>query len=130
MPLHSCWQTRFGFRAIFACSREMALGRSAAAAIKSQVRTVVWSSDAGHGTGAAGDGNASERHALHTRERAKQAERRRVRMSASVLSFVPEVRDGGGSRMNVDTLRRYVQFFIIRVFDRRRTQNEQGIEYI
>ena len=27
LPIHSCWQTRSGFRAIFACSREMTLGR-------------------------------------------------------------------------------------------------------
>ena len=54
-------------------------------------------------------------------------------MSASVRSFVPEIRDGGdgGSRMNTMNMdRRHVRFFIIRVFDRRRTQNEQGIEYI
>ena len=129
MPIHSCWQTRFGFRAIFACSREMTRRRRRDKEPSSDgcsefVRTP------GTGTGAAGDGNASERHALHTRARTKQAEQRRVRMSASVRSFVPEIRDGGGSRMNVDTLERHVRFFIIRVFDRRRTQNEQGIEYI
>ena len=78
------------------------------------------------GTGAAGDGNASERHALHTRAR----EPSKQRYAPSIRSFVPEIRDGGGSRMNVDTLERHVRFFIIRVFDRRRTQNEQGIEYI